>query len=363
MEISKFKLLHREPLTGARRTEGTDGSGTSASTSSLPGLAVHAQRAEPARFLRRNCIRVENGLVALTEPKLASLSSGRIEVDIAAEGPAYPGIAFRIADNLNYELMYSQPHSSGQWDALQYDPVFHGSNTWQIYHGPKFQKEAVIPTGEWYTLVVEFRGKTGSIHLPGEEPLTVEGLAMPQTDGAVGIWTYLPAYFRDLRAYAIEPANTGPRLEEADTNGKVLSQSLPPGLITAWLAEGYGVVECESHGILNLNRYFPLSPGEVILTRRFCLEAERKVVMSFGLSDDLTLSVDGLPIYTSTKPYRPTAGIEGRGYIGFDTCKMSRTISAGTHTLSVKLKVTEPFGWGLALSLTGEGLRLLPAGL
>ncbi len=40
---------------------------------------------------------------------------------------------------------------------------------------------------------------------------------------------------------------------------------------------------------------------------------------------------------------------------------MTRTVSSGTHTLSVRLKVTEPFGWGLALSLTGEGLKLLPA--
>jgi len=98
----------------------------------------------------------------------------------------------------------------------------------------------------------------------------------------------------------------------------------------------------------------------VILTRRFSVESECKAVMNFGLSDDLTLSVDGLPIYTSTKPFRPTAGKEGRGYINFDTCKMTRVLSPGVHTLSVKLKVTEPYGWGLALSLTGESLSLLP---
>lgn len=357
METSSFKLLHREPLNGVNGTEGSSGPSGLSGHSSLSGLAVHAQKAEPVRYLGRDCLRVEDGLVALTEPRLAALGSARIEVDIAVEGPAYPGIAFRIADQLNYELMYSQPHSSGQWDALQYDPVFHGSNTWQIYHGPGFQKEATIPTGEWYTLIVEFCGRTGSVYLPGQKPLTVEGLAMPQTDGAIGIWTYLPAYFRDLRVYL------GSCLDNPRTTGTACSHSLPPGTITAWLAEGYGVVECESHGILNLNRYFPLPLKEVTLTRRFFVDAECKVAMSFGLSDDLTLSVDGLPIYTSTKPYRPTAGVEGRGYIGFDTCKMTRTVSSGTHTLSVRLKVTEPFGWGLALSLTGEGLKLLPEGL
>jgi len=45
---------------------------------------------------------------------------------IGADEPAYPGIAFRVADVLNFELAYAVPHVSGQWDALQYDPVFHG---------------------------------------------------------------------------------------------------------------------------------------------------------------------------------------------------------------------------------------------
>ena len=403
MDARRPRLLHEEPLIGP------DCPG---------GLAIHAQEAKAAYYRGKQCLRVENGLVTLTNPRLAALSSGRIEVDIAVEGPAYPGVAFRIADRFNYELMYSQPHSSDQWDALQYDPVFHGSNTWQIYHGPKFQKAAVIPTGEWYTLVVEFGGWAASIHLPGQESLTVEGLAMPQSAGGIGVWTYLPAYFCNMRVYAGEPGSetatprtsewpeaarvsdtatldatasdtaasgtrsagtsasgasshgmavdktdAGRRPDEPRTTVKARSQSLPPGTITAWLAEGYGVVHCEPHGILNLNRYFPLSLGEVTLTRRFTLHSESKVTMNFGLSDDLTLSIDGLPLYTSTKPFRPTAGAEGRGYIKFDTCKMSRSLCSGTHVLSVKLRVAEPFGWGLALSLTGDGLALLPPGL
>lgn len=455
MDAPRSRLLHQGPLISP---DGPD------------SLMIHAQDAKAACYRGKQCLRVENGLIALTDPRLAALSSGRVEVDIAAEGPAYPGIAFRIADQHNYELMYSQPHSSGQWDALQYDPVFQGSNTWQIYHGPNFQKGAIVPIGEWYTLVVEFYGRTASVHLPGQEPLTVESLAMPQSAGAIGIWTYLPAYFCNMRVYAGEPegevgavsaakpgmepstetatqktpeqpeaaevpvttfsktgtsgtSNCGANLRRdnyrrcrkgnRDTNdcgasssetsasltkttetgaaepstsatairsdtgvplipfnldelrkrGKECCQILPPGLITAWLAEGYGVVHCEPHGILNLNRYFPLSLKEVTLTRRFTLQVQSKIIMSFGLSDDLTLSIDGLPLYASTKPFRPTAGATGRGYIEFDTCKMTRVLGGGTHALSVRLRVTEPFGWGLALSLTGDGLDLLPPGL
>ena len=88
-----------------------------------------------------------------------SLAQGRIEVDIGAEGPAYAGIVFRAFDTHNYELAYAQPHTSGKWDALQYDPVFHGSNTWQLYHGPGAQQVAQVPTGRWFRLSAEFRGQ------------------------------------------------------------------------------------------------------------------------------------------------------------------------------------------------------------
>ena len=89
------------------------------------------------------------------------LAQGRIEVDIAAEGMAYPGIVFRASDTHNYELAYAQPHTSGKWDALQYDPVFHGSNTWQLYHGPGAHQVAQVPLNDWFRLSVEFRGHAG----------------------------------------------------------------------------------------------------------------------------------------------------------------------------------------------------------
>jgi len=75
-------------------------------------------------------------------------------VEIFAEAPCYPGIAFRVKDPGDLELAYVVPHASGQWDAIQYDPVFNGSNTWQVYHGPPYQAAATVPTGEWLTLRV-----------------------------------------------------------------------------------------------------------------------------------------------------------------------------------------------------------------
>jgi hypothetical protein len=98
---------------------------------------------------------LENGLALIPGRRTTDAS---IEVLIGADGPAYPGVAFRVADVLNFELAYASPHVSGEWDALQYDPVFHGSNTWQVYHGPGYQRATQVPTGRWFRLKVDFYG-------------------------------------------------------------------------------------------------------------------------------------------------------------------------------------------------------------
>jgi len=98
-------------------------------------LEIHAAQAEVVTWQGREALRLENGLALVPGHRIAD---GSIEVLIGADGPAYPGIAFRVADVLNFELAYAVPHVSGQWDALQYDPVFHGSSIWQVYHGPNY---------------------------------------------------------------------------------------------------------------------------------------------------------------------------------------------------------------------------------
>jgi hypothetical protein len=285
--------------------------------------------------------------------------SGAIEVEVAGPGPCYPGIAFRLVDPLNFELCYSQPHCSGFWDAIQYDPVFHGSNCWQIFHGPAFQKKASVPTGDWYSFRVEFEGDKAWATIEGQPPLLIENLARPIASGSVGLWTYMPAYFRDLRVYNA-PLSEPPA---PDTEAHLASMSPFPGssTIAEWFAEGYGVVTAEPHGILLLNRHFPPSLKEVVLTRRFILENPGEVKMAFGFSDDVEVTLDDDSVFTGTHTYRPSQDRAGRGYVQPGSNKLSRKVPAGEHRVSVRLQVKEPFGWGLAFSIAAQGLSLLPA--
>jgi hypothetical protein len=313
----------------------------------LGQLDVHAAEAQAVTWRGRRALKL-NGL-ALARNR--EVGDGTIEVDICAEGPCYPGIAFRVADALNYELAYAAPHCSGLWDAVQYDPVFHGSNTWQLYHGTAYQKAAAVPTGEWYRLRIDVHGSRIAVQVGEQAPLVVPQLAHAERSGGVGVWTYLPAYFSKLR---VSPCRERPAVG-------VEIPSRFPDVIDEWFVDGFGGVACEPNGVLNLNRYLPAALGEVRLTRRFGAVAAAEVELAFGFSDELSLAVDEAEVFTGSNTFRGFDSYEDRGYVQLDAQSIRLPVEPGIHVLAATLKVTEGFGWGLILALRGAQARLLPA--
>ncbi len=251
----------------------------------------------------RSALRLSGAGASLALLPELLLSQGRIEVDIGTEGMAYPGIVFRVRDTFNYELAYAQPHTSGLWDALQYDPVFHGSNTWQLYHGMGAQQTALVPKGEWFTLRIEFKGQQALIQVGDQNALLVPRLAHGHQAGRVGLWTYLPAHFSNLRIWDDTPDWTAISFPDLD-------ESAMPGMVTEWFLEGYGTVACEPGGILNLNRYLPVSVTEVRLMRQVEVLEDGNFSFHTGFSDELTLQVDeqvifsGVNLFNSSPKWR-----------------------------------------------------------
>jgi hypothetical protein len=311
----------------------------------VESLVVQAQQAERATWHGEEGLRLENGLVLL--PDLA-VQDARIEVWIGTDGPAYPGIAFRVADGRNHELAYAVPHVTGQWDAVQYDPVFHGSNTWQLYYGPGYQAAAKVPTGRWFHLQVDVRGERAAIAVDGQPSLVVEHLAHAVWAGSLGLWTYLPAHFRDLRV------SRPPDIPAGDL------ATAPAGAVTTWFVEGYGVIEAEPNGAVNLNRILPPSVGEVRLVRRLELPAEEEIEFSLGYSDVLSLELDGQLVHQGECTFQGFADRAARGYAEIRE-SLRQVLAAGVHELAVDLQVKEGFGWGLVLAVQGKGVRWLPA--
>ncbi len=315
----------------------------------LRAIAPQAARAaEISTWGGRRALRLD-GLALI--PDLA-LQDATLTVDIAAEGPCYPGLAWRVADEGNYELAYVQPHTSGKWDALQYDPVMHGSNTWQVFYGAAYQAATQVPTGRWFTLRVTYCGGRAAIAVDGQPPLVVERLAHPLRSGSVGLWSYLPAYYSNLR---IEPcagiAESGVAPAPPDL--------APLELVCTWELDGVGQVTCEPHGILCLNRYLALSVGRARLTRRLTLAAPSEIEFALGYSDTLTLLLDGEPLHQGEHLFHNSPHWDERGYASPDV-RLRKRVEAGEHSLVAELGVTEGFSGGLILAVGGAGLRLLP---
>jgi len=313
-------------------------------------LSVHASEAKVVGWNGRRAVKLVGGLALVSGLEARDVS---IEVWIGAEGPAYPGVAFRAADVSNFELVYAVPHVSGSWDAVQYDPVFHGSNTWQLYHGPSYQQEALVPTGEWFRLRVDAIGDRAVFTVGEQPPLSVGRLARGRRAGLAGIWTFKPAYFSQLR---ISPCR---RLPEAPWE----PPPAPEGVIDEWFVEGFGVVSCEPGGVLNLNRYLPVSEGEVRLTRQFEALSRGELELRLGFSDELSLELDGEVLFEGGNTFAGFADYEARGYAYAGKHAIRTTVSTGMHRLTARLKVTEPFGWGLIVAVKGQDVTWLPAAL
>ncbi len=313
----------------------------------LEQLDVQATVAKVVDWRGRRVLQL-NGLAVVRGLETANAT---VEVDVCAEESCYPGIAFRLGDVLNFELAYAVPHCSALRDALQYDPVFHGSNTWQLYHGEGHQKDAIVPTGEWFRLRIDVQGGRAAVSVDGQPPLVVPRLAHRQGTGRVGIWTYLPAYFSNLR---VSPCR---RMPEASAE----PLRPPSDTLSEWFVDGFGCVQCEPSGVLNLNRYLPASLSEVILGRRFEMPTAAEVEVAFGFSDELALAVDGDELFTGTNTFRGLGSYAERGYVDLNAHSVRLRLGPGVHQLSATLKVTEAFGWGCILALRAEGIQLLPA--
>jgi len=306
---------------------------------SLDDLELHASEAEIVQVGGNSALALD-GLAVL--PRL-DLVDGSVQVDIlGGTDSCYPGIAFHLLNPESFELAYGVPHASDQPDAVQYDPVFNGSNTWQVYCGPGYQRSASVPRNEWFRLTVSVFGRRASVQIDDQTPLLVDPLAHKQKSGRIGLWTFGRALFKNLRI--------------SETPRSDLSQGDPvvavPGTISDWTLPGLGNLACEANGVLNLNRYLRSSDGPVTVTHRFHIPTFQEVEFGVGYSDQLTLRLDGKTILEGQNEFSGFETLETRGWIVPGRETVVCHLDAGFHELAATVAATEPFGWGLVVIVT-----------
>jgi sugar lactone lactonase YvrE len=192
----------------------------------------------PERWDLRGAQVVEHlGRQALTGTALlkdARFEDGVIEVDVAMKSGArsYPGVLFRAESESDYERIYLRPHRAPLYsDAVQYVASFNGVDSWQLYNGPGWSAQAVVPTDRWVHVKVEVRGTQARVFLDNaaEPALTVWELQRGRKPGGLGLNAGPSegppaAYFSNFSWRADAGLNLGPAPEPYS----------PPGFLRQW---------------------------------------------------------------------------------------------------------------------------------
>ncbi|MFZ5788115.1 MAG: hypothetical protein ACOY3Y_16885, partial [Acidobacteriota bacterium] len=317
-----------------------------------------------SRVVEHLGVRSLRGGGTLKEPLLAD---GTVDVDVAMDGSrSFVGVAFRVQAEGEAEWFYLRPHRSGTPVALQYTPVFHGLDAWQLYTGPGFTGAAEIPHQRWVHLRLEFAGSQARVFLDGstQPALVMHELKRPIAPGMIGLIG--PAsgqvHFANLRVSATPPAPFAP----------VPPTATPPGLLTRWeLSQPFPVrrlarfthpgpqrvslqwreIQSEPTGLVNVSRWHPRGgplPETVYARTTIHEERARAVRLDFGYSDEVTVFLNGHPTFSGDASFQ-SRDSQFYGAVGLHD-SVILDLRAGDN--EILFAVTENFGgWGFMARL------------
>jgi hypothetical protein len=326
---------------------------------------VNAQTASLENYKGKQCVRLAQGGIKLAE---AGFTNGVIEFDIAfGKERGFHGVQWRMQSNDTNEEFYLRPHQSGNPDATQYTPVFHGLAGWQLYHGEGYTTAASFDFDEWMHVKLVVAGGQAEVYLKDmSKPL----LVMPELkqkirSGGLGLSAALaPARFADF-SYRAD--------DRMKLQGEIKTSPVAPaGTIMAWqvsdVFEGQKLQDkvaleqadleglawhplaCEKSGLANLARLQGVSQTKNTVFVKATLHSANAATkkLSFGYSDVAFVFLNGQALYLGqntflSRDYRYLGTI---GY--FDNVFLP--LKAGDNELIIA--VAETFGgWGIQARL------------
>jgi hypothetical protein len=308
----------------------------------------------PARAELAGCAAVRlSGPGVLVRPHDVALDDGVLEVDVAVTAErSFHGVAWRVADDSNYESFFVRPHQVGNPDAVQYTPVFNGLSAWQLYHGDGFWHPARFPIEEWFTVRVEFADDRARLSVAGAAVIECTRLRHEPRTGAVGILVGGDELLLGALRWSAEPPALPPLPPEPHREGFVprwqVSEAFSEGELAAQFAaeHHWTTLDTEPSGLADLARVNPVRENADTVLARVAVHADRArhVALELGFSDRVVVHLNGTPLYRGDDSYR-SRDYRFLGSIGwFDTVYLP--LQAGPNELV--LAVSESFGgWGV----------------
>ena len=325
---------------------------------------IDGEEAEVVEHLGRSALRLKG---AAAELNGVDMEEGIIEFDVAVT-PArgFVGGFFRKTGPGDYENFYIRPHQSGNADANQYNPVFNGIASWQLYHGPGYGEAVEYRYDEWMHIKIAFGGDRADIYVDSETPtIRVRRLLRPTASGRVGVnaSNFAPGHFSNfeiselpddyrfapwqndppprefINSWQVSDAFSSDALEGIHELGTDLKENRRWTKIYGW--EG---------GITNLAQVQGISEDANTTFARLVIESDSNQTkgIRFGYSDDVAVFVNGALVYSGSNFYM-SRDYRYLGTIGlFD--RVVVPLKAGDN--EVWFAVTENFGgWGIQAKL------------
>jgi hypothetical protein len=310
-----------------------------------------------AMLLRGNTHVVKTGL---------DFGDGTIDFDLAplANGD-FAAITFRRQSFTNHENIYFRLRRSGDFMAMQYAPRVNGSSTWQLYRD--FAVATEWPREQWTHVRVELKGSKMDVYVGDAKApvLTVPRLRNGTLGGEIAFWARVndrpmewAAAISSLRVTRSSspltltpPANAPVQFvwnwqvsDPVPADGLV--KTVPPS-IAKWTA-----ARAEESGLVNINRLFNVQKGRSVIFAKHTIrsDAARRVVAGIGYSDDVTVFVNGEPIYSGingwdTRTPALNSFVDARWESAF------LPFREGDNEIVLAVADDQRFGWGFALRI------------
>ena len=344
----------------------------------------------------RDAIRLTNGIAVLQG---ATIDDGTIDVDLPAPralGGQFAGIAFRMASTADYEVVYFRAGDDGlRWTDMQYQPVFEGETTWQLYPGDGY--EATLPRpadvrnagGIHVRLVMAGRRADVYVDSMTTPLLRIRELKRPPATGGVGVWAISPkgawAEFDMLSVSASVATAPAPLPPIVTPAGQIMRWGVSarlrsphdsvagPRELTADMRRALlagQLVDAEPTGLVNLTRAIG-NPGErqainvfgggrygmALASQTLTSDRTRSVTLHFGYSDGVSIFLNGALVFTGRNDY----GYRYRTDIATlnrDGDAVVLPLRPGKNELIFAV-TDKAFGWGFAARLEdAEGVTV-----
>lgn len=337
-----------------------------------PGLwRIDAAESRVEEHLGRRSLYLKGGIATVADTRFAD---GAIELDIAFTGErGFMGGVWRVQDAGNYEQFYLRPHQSGNQDATQYTPVFHGVSGWQLYHGERYTVPVVHRFNEWTRVRIVFAGSRAEVYVGGlEEPvLFLDELKRGVEPGGVGVSVsdFAPAHFSNFSYTAFErgdspPLQGKPRAPEPVPDGAILSWQVSDAFPERRLdgkvsltpedlaARRWTRLDTERSGLANLARLQGIELTRNTAFARQLLRSDREQVkrLDFGFSDRVRVYLNGRLLFRGDDVYQ-SRDYRFLGSIGyFDALYLP--LEKGDNELLLAVTEDGPQGgWGVQAKL------------